>query len=77
MDIGENLIISDIYNQLNKVRGVSDVDRVKITNVTDSGYSSTLYNIDDFTSADEKMVFAPENVVFEVKYLAKRHQRND
>ena len=71
MDIGENLIISDIYNQLNKVRGISDVDRVKITNVIDSGYSSISYNIDDFTSANEKVVFAPENVVFEVKYLLR------
>ena len=68
-DIGEAIIVTDIYNQLNKVRGVSDTTRVKITNVVTSGYSQVSYNIDDNTSADEKVIFCPKNAVFEVKKL--------
>ena len=71
MDIGENLIITDIYNALNKIKGISDVDQVKVTNAFGSGYSSVKYNIEDFTSANGKVVYAPENVIFEVKYLFK------
>jgi len=71
MDIGENLVVTDIYNKLNKIRGISDVEQVKITNVLGTGYSSVVYNIEDFTSADENIIYAPENVIFEVKYLFK------
>ena len=70
-DIGESIIISDIYNQLNKVRGVSDTTRVKLTNINSAGYSSVGYNIDDNISADERVLFCPKNAIFEVKRLYK------
>tara|TARA_Y100000034_G_scaffold130608_1_gene189454 strand:+ start:26 stop:406 length:381 start_codon:yes stop_codon:yes gene_type:complete len=67
MDIGENLVISDIFNVLNKVQGVSDTTDVDVKNITLSGYSSVSYNIKRFTSADDRMLFCPENAIFEVK----------
>ena len=70
-DIAEPLVITDIYNQLNKVRGVSDTTRVKVTNVVTSGYSQVGYDIDEHTSADGKVVYCPKNAIFEVKRLFK------
>ena len=69
-DLGENLIISDINNELSKVEGVSSVDNVRIKNVTTSGYSTVKYDIDRYKSADGKVLFCPENAVFEIKRLS-------
>lgn len=69
MDVGESLLISDIYNQINKVESVSDVLSVTIKNSTTSGYSSVDYNIDSNTSPDGKILFCPKNAIFEVRYL--------
>jgi len=69
MDVGENIIITDIYNVVNKIAGVSDVEQIKIANVVDSTHSSVNFNIENFTSADGKIIYAPKNVIFEVKYL--------
>jgi len=71
MDIGENLIISDIYNALNKVPGVSDTTDVDVKNITLAGYSSVPYNIKRFTSADDRVLFCPENAIFELKHPSK------
>ena len=67
MDIGENLPLTEIFNQLNKIEGVSDAVDVRVRNITTTGYSGVSYNIENFTSADERFVYCPENVIFEVK----------
>jgi len=67
MDIGENLIISEIYNILNKVEGVSDTTRVRLVNISTAGYSSVSYNVERFTSGNGKFVYCPENAIFEIK----------
>jgi hypothetical protein len=71
MEVGESLIISEIYNQLNKTRGISDVLNVKVKNATTSGYSSVGYDIDSNLSADGKILFCPKNAIFEVKRLTR------
>ena len=71
MDMGENLIISDINNELSKVEGVSSVNRVKITNIHTRGYSSVKYKIKRHQSADGKILYCPENAIFEFKRLLK------
>ena len=70
-EIGENITVSDIYNALNKVEGVSDAVNVTIKNFTYSGYSSVFYNIERFTSADERTLYCPENAIFELKRPSK------
>ena len=67
MDIGENLIISDISNELSKVSGVASVGSVDVRNIFGNRYSSVKYDIDRYTTADGKMLFCPENAIFEVK----------
>ena len=69
MDIGEPFQITDIYSTLNRVRGIADVQNVKIENITGTGYSNVSYNIGENTTADGRFVNVPKNVVFEVKYL--------
>jgi len=71
MDIGENLVISDITNELSKVDGVSFVENINIRNLVGRRYSSRKYNIDRYTTADGKMLFCPKNAIFEVKRLTK------
>ena len=71
MEVGESLIISEIYNQLNKTRGVSDVLNVTVKNVTTSGYSSVGYDIDSNLSADGKILFCPKNAIFVIKRLVR------
>jgi len=67
MDIGENLVISDISNELSKVEGVSSVEDVSIRNILGGRYSPVKYNINRYTTSDGKMLFCPENAIFEVK----------
>jgi len=66
-DIGENLVISDISNELSKVEGVSFVENISIRNILGGRYSSVKYDIDRYTTSDGKMLFCPENAIFEVK----------
>ena len=67
MDIGENLIISDITNELSKVDGVSSVNDVEISNIIKGGYSNRHYPVKRYLSADKKILYCPDNVVFEIK----------
>ena len=67
MDIGENMTISDISNELSKVEGVAFVENVDIRNLTGRRYSPVKYDINRYTTADGKMLFCPENAIFEIK----------
>jgi hypothetical protein len=66
--IGQQLSVVDIYSELNKVKGVLDVVKVKITNKTGGNYSGVIFNINDNMSPDGTYVIVPKNAVVELKY---------
>ena len=68
MDIGEPFSISEIYNVLNKTRGIADVRNVVIENVTGTNYSDIGYNIRQNTTSDGRYVKVPKNVILELKF---------
>ena len=67
-EIGEPFHITDVYKIINTTPGVVDATDVTIINKTGGAYSSISYNIEQYLSPDGRMVEAPENVVFELKY---------
>ena len=68
MFIGERLYITDIYTELNKVRGVADTSKVKLVSKRGANYSSSTLNIDKFMSLDGRYLSVPDNVVLEIKF---------
>jgi len=66
--IGEKLSITDIYSELNKVKGVLDVVKVKIVNKTGGNYSAVEFNINQNISPDGTYVVVPKNALVELKY---------
>lgn len=67
-DIGERFYISDIYNVLKFVPGISDVVDVTITRKVGGDYSDTTFFLDEFIDPDGKYIDVPENVVLEIKF---------
>ena len=65
-DIGESFSISSIFNVINSTMGVEDVIKVKVSQKTGSAYSDVMFDLESATSADGRIIYAPENVVFEV-----------
>ena len=68
--IGEHIQLTDIYNELNKVEGVSDVISVKLVNKTDDQYSAVSFNINNNLSRDGTSVVIPKNAIAELKFPA-------
>jgi len=68
MFIGERFYITDVMSALNKVRGVADTVKVKLTNKRGSNYSSSTLNIDQFMSPDGRYLSVPDNVILEIKF---------
>ncbi len=68
MFIGERLLISDIFSELNKVNGVMDVVKVKIINKNTSGYSNVVFPIQQNLSPDGDYLLTPKNAVLELKF---------
>ena len=68
MDIGERFYISDVYNILKFVPGLSDVVDVTITRKVGGSYSDTTFFLEEFTDPDGKYIDVPENVVLEIKF---------
>ena len=68
-EISEPINLSTIYRLLNSVEGVSDT--VDVTLVKKSGplYSVVDFNVEDNMSFDGRYLMAPEEVVFEIRYL--------
>ncbi|MEO5367129.1 MAG: hypothetical protein H7831_12440 [Magnetococcus sp. WYHC-3] len=67
-DIGENFSITDVYSALKMVPSILDVTSVKIVNKYGGSYSDSGFNVDMNTSADGRMVYCPENYIFEIKF---------
>lgn len=68
LDIGQPIYISKIYDELNNLDEIVDVTDVSITNESGGLYSDQTLNIDEYISADGRILYAPENVVYELKY---------
>lgn len=67
-DIGEAFFITDIYDALKRVPGVTDVTKVKVTQKVGGVYSDIRFNISEQMSSDGRFIEAPQNVIFEIKY---------
>lgn len=68
MYIGERFYITDVFTELNKVRGVVDTVNVKLVNKTGGTYSQSTFNIDKYMSLDGRYLSVPDNVILEIKY---------
>jgi len=68
MNIGEPLYITSIYDVVNNLDEIVDVTNVKIENISGGNYSSDTLNIDEYISADGRILYAPENAVYELKF---------
>ena len=67
-EIGEPFYITDVYKIINTTPGVIDTTDVAIVNKTGGAYSDIAYNIEHYMSPDGRLLEAPENVIFEIKY---------
>ena len=66
--MGERLYITDIYSELNKVRGVVDTSNVTITNKSGDLYSDVEFSISSNMSPDGRYIVCPLNACFEIKF---------
>jgi len=67
-DIGESIQITDIYRELQKVKGILDVYSVEIVEKTGGLYSNSNYDVYGNLSADGNMIVANERIIFELKF---------
>ena len=68
LDIGESFKITDLYTAINATPGVVDATFVKVHQKTGSGYSTTRLNVKNYTTPDGRLIAAPKNVIYEVRY---------
>jgi len=67
-EIGEPIIITDIFKALKDVREVVDVVEVRIINKVAGAYSQVVFDIAKNTSADGRVITPPQTHIFELKY---------
>jgi len=67
LDIGQPIYIVDIYNQLNNLEEIVDVVGVEIIDKVGGNYSDEAIDLKHHTSADGRILYAPENAVYELK----------
>jgi len=67
-DIGEGILISDVYRELLKVKGILDVYDVQIVPKQGGNYSESNYDFDSNLSADGSMIKAAQTTIFELKF---------
>jgi hypothetical protein len=68
LDLGQPIYITKIYDILNELDEVVDVTNVQIEHKVGGLYSDFSYDINENISADGRILYAPENVVYELKY---------
>lgn len=68
MNIGEPIRYGDILRVLKNVDGLLDVVELKIVRKIGAAYSTAIFNIDQMTTSDGRMIVAPNDVIFEIKY---------
>ena len=67
MSIGEPLYINQIYNTINKTRGVVDTVKVNLEIKQGPGYASVPIDIMDIMSKDGSYIKTPKNCILEIK----------
>ena len=68
LSIGESLRYSDVFRALKNIDGVLDVVEVNFTTQTGELYASSAFDIEQNTSPDGRILVAPENGIFEIRY---------
>ena len=68
-DISEAVSISDIYRILNQISGVSDTADVTMVRKSGGAYSAIGFNIEEHMSFDGRYLIAPEDVIYEIRFL--------
>ena len=67
MYIGEPLYLTEIYNTINKTRGVIDTVKVKAKMKSGTGYASRIVEIVEILSKDGTYLNTPKNCILEIK----------
>ena len=67
-DFGETFFINNVFLSLKKVDDLVDVVSVNIAVKNGGTYSDSVFSIKDSTSADNRYISIPKNVVMELKY---------
>jgi len=65
--IGEPIEIAQIYKKLNATPGVVDTLDVQLVRMSGIGYSDISFNIEDYMSADGRVLGIPKTHVFEIR----------
>ena len=68
LDIGQPIYIIDIFNKLNNLEEIVDVVNVEIVEKVGERYSDESVNLKHYTSADGRILYAPENAIYELKF---------
>jgi len=68
LNIGESIRYGDILRVLKNIDGLLDVVQLRVVRKTGASYSTAIFNIDQMTTADGRIVVAPSDVIFEVKF---------
>ena len=63
--------LTKIYDKLNNLDEIVDVTNVKILNESGGEYSDETLNLQDYISADGRILYAPDNVVYELKFPSR------
>ena len=58
----------NFYDILNNLDEIVDVTNVTIENETGGLYSDESLHLKEYISADGRILYAPENVIYEIKY---------
>ena len=66
--VGEPIYITEIYNTINKTRGVVDALKVTPKVLNSDIYSQLSIHIDDIMSKDGTFIQTPNNCILEIKY---------
>ena len=67
-DIGQPIYITKIYDLLNNLDEIVDVVDAKIVLKSTGNYSDFSLNLSEYISADGRILYAPQDVIYEVKY---------
>ena len=68
LDIGQPIYITKIYDILNNLDEIVDVVDVEIIPKTGARYSDYSLNFKEHVSADGRIQYAPNDVIYELKY---------
>ena len=68
-EIGEHFYVSEVFKILKEIDEVLDVVSVTLRSISGENYSDYSYGIDDNMSPEGRVLYIPNNSIWEVKYL--------